>query len=135
LVAIARNRAIDYLRSGAVICCPDGDRLADREDVRLFGDMERDIRLSLGRPMLNSALQKLGATQRTAIGLAYFEGCTQSEIAKRTGHPLGTVKTWVRSALGVLREHLHAQTSNDFGIQPAYARTGSSAERTPLSGQ
>ena len=37
--------------------------------------------------------------QRQVIELAYFEGLSQTEMAERMGQPLGTVKTWVRTAL------------------------------------
>jgi RNA polymerase sigma-70 factor (ECF subfamily) len=40
------------------------------------------------------------------IELAYFEGLSQTEMAERMKQPLGTVKTWVRSALKVLRDEL-----------------------------
>jgi RNA polymerase sigma-70 factor (ECF subfamily) len=52
---------------------------------------------------VRAALQALPEAQRVAMELAYFEGLTQSEIAKRTGDPLGTVKTRLRSALASLR--------------------------------
>jgi RNA polymerase sigma-70 factor (ECF subfamily) len=38
--------------------------------------------------------------------MAYYEGLSQTEMAERMQQPLGTVKTWVRSALKVLREQL-----------------------------
>jgi RNA polymerase sigma-70 factor (ECF subfamily) len=52
---------------------------------------------------VRAALQALPEAQRVAMELAYFEGLTQSEIAQRTGDPLGTVKTRLRSALASLR--------------------------------
>jgi RNA polymerase sigma-70 factor (ECF subfamily) len=55
---------------------------------------------------VRAALQSLPEAQRQAMELAYFEGLTQSEIAKRTGDPLGTVKTRLRTALASLRAEL-----------------------------
>ena len=49
---------------------------------------------------------KLPANQREALELAYFEGLTQTEIAERMKQPLGTVKTWMRTGIRVLREEL-----------------------------
>jgi RNA polymerase sigma-70 factor (ECF subfamily) len=55
---------------------------------------------------VSAALAQLPKEQRQAVELAYFEGMTQSEIAVRTGTPLGTVKTRVRTAMQSLRQIL-----------------------------
>ncbi len=48
----------------------------------------------------------LPAEQREVLELAFFEGLTQSEIAERTGTPLGTVKTRTLLAMKKLRKAL-----------------------------
>jgi RNA polymerase sigma-70 factor (ECF subfamily) len=68
--------------------------------------MERDILLSDAARRVKVAMDKLTPNQRQVIELAYFEGLSQSEMAERLGQPLGTVKTWVRSALKNLRDDL-----------------------------
>jgi RNA polymerase sigma-70 factor (ECF subfamily) len=50
----------------------------------------------------------LPVEQRQAVELAYFEGMTHSEIAKKTGDPLGTVKTRLRSAVELLKRALQS---------------------------
>jgi RNA polymerase sigma factor (sigma-70 family) len=52
---------------------------------------------------VRAAVEALPETQRVAMELAYFEGLTQSEVATRTGVPLGTVKTRLRTALTSLK--------------------------------
>ena len=55
---------------------------------------------------LKIAFEKLTPTQRQVIELAYYEGMSQTEMAERLKQPLGTVKTWTRAALKVLRDEL-----------------------------
>jgi RNA polymerase sigma-70 factor (ECF subfamily) len=107
LLAVARNRAIDYLRSVA-----GRERNAlefeETDHPSLFVDMEHEILTSDKARVIQGAMQKLNANQRQVIELAYFEGLSQTEMAERMGQPLGTVKTWVRTALKNLRDELGA---------------------------
>jgi RNA polymerase sigma-70 factor (ECF subfamily) len=105
LLTIARNRAVDHWRS------PHGRlnraelKLENTEDPRLFTYIEGTVSI-WHRSRLGSALQKLTENERAVIDLAYFEGYSQTEMAFKLGCPLGTVKTWVRSALKTLRGEL-----------------------------
>jgi len=66
-----------------------------------------DQAMSLDRARrLKEAFEKLTPNQKTVVELAYYEGLSQTEMAERLQQPLGTVKTWIRSALKVLREQL-----------------------------
>ncbi len=100
IATIARSRAIDRVRArgtaertaSAAAAEPPGEARGVLEEVEQRSARER----------IAAALGELPAEQRTAIELAYFEGLSQSEIAARTGDPLGTVKSRIRIALGRL---------------------------------
>jgi len=53
--------------------------------------------------------------QKEALELAYFEGMTQTEIAARTGSPLGTVKSRVRAAMQSLKQFFDDGTTRQSG--------------------
>jgi len=86
------------------------DRNAFELDVRehpaLFVDMEREVQNTDHARVIRAAIAKLNPNQRKVIELAYYEGLSQTEMAERLGQPLGTIKTWVRAALGILRAEL-----------------------------
>jgi RNA polymerase sigma-70 factor (ECF subfamily) len=108
VVTIARSRAIDRLRASSVAgrvlgSVATGDLMgtalpspADRTEERREG------------ARVAAALAALPALQRETIELAYFQGLSHSEIAVKTGSPLGTVKMRVKLAMqklsGLLRE-------------------------------
>ena len=54
-------------------------------------------------------MEKLPVEQYHVVDLSYFKGLTQTEIAMKTGQPLGTVKTRMRLALKKLRTALNAE--------------------------
>jgi len=60
----------------------------------------------LGRMIVTQSLQSLTDPQRQAIQLAYYDGLTHEEIARRLGEPVGTVKSRLSNALRVLRRVL-----------------------------
>jgi len=108
IVMLTRTRAIDRFRarrsrpdvSAAVeasraIPVPSSERTPESSTI-----VAEDQRLVRG------ALARLPDHFRSLIELAYYEGLTHTEIAERTGIPLGTVKTRLRSAMGTLRSAL-----------------------------
>jgi RNA polymerase sigma-70 factor (ECF subfamily) len=103
LLAVARNRAIDYLRSAGGRMRNACD-LGETDHPALFTDLEKQILNADRVRRVKDALAKLSESQRAVIELAYFEGMSQTEIADHMGQPLGTVKTWARTALKSLRE-------------------------------
>ncbi len=106
LLAIARNRAIDHLRSLSARMDRSAWELDVREHPSLFVDMEREVLNGDHARLIRKAIASLNENQQKVIQLAYYEGLSQTEMAQRMGEPLGTVKTWVRSALRHLREQL-----------------------------
>jgi RNA polymerase sigma factor (sigma-70 family) len=111
LMAIARNKAMDALRSTtterATVVRPlvsDDDEdsgLPDAADDRA-GPMDRLIQ-SIDAMRLRDCLQRLEPAQRQAIALAFYDGLTHAELAAHLRQPLGTVKAWVRRGLERLR--------------------------------
>jgi RNA polymerase sigma-70 factor (ECF subfamily) len=101
LLVIARNRAISKLRRHNPA---SGEELLENTVV-LPTTLESQVAQGQLIGKVKGALENLPKEQRAAIELAYFEGLTHSEIAERTGDPLGTVKTRLRSAVETLKRN------------------------------
>jgi RNA polymerase sigma factor (sigma-70 family) len=65
------------------------------------GDVVEAVAASGERAAVRAALDALPPEQREVLGSMYFDGLSQSQIAERTGIPLGTVKS--RALLGMRR--------------------------------
>lgn len=102
LVVVARNRAIDLLRRRKPADSVDDVVLASASN--LASEAERNALVQKVRQVL----QGLPIEQQRSMELAFFEGLSHSEIAERTGDPLGTVKTRIRLALITLRKAFQA---------------------------
>ncbi len=103
-LGITRNRAIDALRrsSGSAPKLDlDDDAVLESQTAGELTESEA-IRRETSR-RVRGALRELPDEQSEVIGLAYFGGFTQSEIAEMLGMPLGTVKGRMRLGLEKIR--------------------------------
>jgi RNA polymerase sigma-70 factor (ECF subfamily) len=98
LAVISRNRAIDAVRKRR----PDTD-IAD-VIVSVEPDLAGDAERARAMEKVRGALGAMPSAQRSALEMAYFEGLTHTEIAAKTGEPLGTIKTRIRAGLLALRK-------------------------------
>jgi RNA polymerase sigma-70 factor, ECF subfamily len=95
LATIAKSRAIDRLRrTDALTRATDGLSAPEAPS-----SPEGEVDDARNRQRLAQAVELLPSTAREVLDLAWREGLSQSEIAARTGLPLGTVKTRTRLAL------------------------------------
>jgi len=102
LITIARNKAIDRLRSrGHASRMEPIDAAGEVADAAplaedSLADGERSARL-------RDCLVTLAAHEQKALRGAFFDGNTYEELATRMNVPLGTMKSWIRRALQKLK--------------------------------
>ena len=109
VITIARSRAIDRLRAaGTAGRAIEGAEIAvDTHPTIPLSPVDHTERRST-ESRVADALAALPKEQRQAIELAYFDGLSQTEIATKTGSPLGTVKMRVKLAVEKLARILKA---------------------------
>jgi RNA polymerase sigma-70 factor (ECF subfamily) len=99
---IARTRALDLIRSRSR--CPeiadDSQSLADTAVPR------EEERRRVATCTVRSAIRELPPAQRHLLHLAFYEGLSHSQIARKLDRPLGTVKTQIRTGVGLLRQSM-----------------------------
>jgi len=106
MVSVARNRAIDHLRSWEGRMAQGMLPIHEWDAPCTSDNLEEKLLATDVGKSLERAMKKLTARQQQLLNLAYVEGLTQSEIAEHLQRPLGTIKTWVRAALQELRTEM-----------------------------
>lgn len=101
LLVATRNRAISRLRRKR-----GKTEELDENGVILQVDLESVAAQNVLLDKVRVVMGNLPEGQRQAVELAYFEGMSHTEIAEKTGQPLGTVKTRIRSAVETLKQVL-----------------------------
>ena len=105
LLNLSRSRAIDRLRGRRTRPEAAADSLA-LELPDLAQPIDEKLALSGRATQIRAAVEELSVLERMAIELAFYEGLTHVEIAKRLELPLGTVKTRIRQGLLKLKDRL-----------------------------
>lgn len=97
LTAIARNKAIDHLRTVA-----RKPEQVDVDSIELVAnDASAQDRLESAdqRAKLRTCIEALTPQQQWAIRAAFFGGATYVDLAHRADVPIGTMKSWIRRGL------------------------------------
>ncbi len=102
LAAIARHRAIDWVRRKGEVPMPASDDEDEDWLQRVADPRDREAEF-LDRDALLACLDRLEPTQRDCVVRAYCEGLSREELAVRYDRPVNTVKTWLHRGLAVLR--------------------------------
>lgn len=101
LSTIARNRAIDMLRSkGPPLAAPDEDGTDYYERIAAPGDPEANM---MNLAALRHCLGEIEEPARSCVLLAYYEGYSREELATRFERPVNTIKTWLHRSLAALK--------------------------------
>ncbi len=108
LLTLARNRALDNLRLKSERQRRREDQTEELPSIARAPEYEKALDEKRRAEVVRSLMGSLGAQQKKAIEMAYFEGLSHSEIAAALHEPLGTVKSWIRNGLLRLKEGMQA---------------------------
>jgi len=113
ITTIARRRLIDRLRSASRR--PETEEFNEEIGYGPVGDAPNAGMLAAEVEVAKRALAQLDPAQREILLMGIVDGMTHSEIAARTGKPLGTVKTQIRRGLLKVRDLIE---KNEPGGEP-----------------
>lgn len=101
MTRIVRNKTIDWLRSEPT------NQLSTDHDIDLDTEIMATTNISFeDNKDLYECLKEIEEKPRNALLQVYFKGLTHQELAKKTGNALGTIKSWIRRSLPLLKRCL-----------------------------
>jgi RNA polymerase sigma-70 factor (ECF subfamily) len=104
MAAIARNRALDVVRRATPLSIEDVPAALEVADTGRLASEQVEISDELRR--LEACLDRLEPGRKEIVKLAYLEGLSREELARRFGHPVATIKTWLHRSLKQIRDCL-----------------------------
>jgi RNA polymerase sigma-70 factor (ECF subfamily) len=120
LMSITHHRAVDVARRERVRRTESADTL---DSVRADTNVPREAWLAIQAIDVRDALAALTECQRQVIEMCYFQGFTQSELARHLGLPIGTIKSRTHAALRSLHKQLERRgvTLEEIWSLPSYS--------------
>lgn len=105
LVGIVRNKSIDWIRKNPIGRDVNDEILLDSQDfmVQMENAHIDSGTSSTDTQALIDCMDELDDAQRKAISNVYYQGFTHKEYSSKSGHPLGTIKSWIRRGLQALK--------------------------------
>src|SRR5450830_457686 len=105
MTAVVRNRCLDVLRAA-----PHEAQLAEEQSFDDWASEDlgplAEITASTEVKALMNCMSHLAPLQRQAIAMSYFHDLAHEQLAQQLVQPLGTIKTWIRRGLQVLKNCL-----------------------------
>jgi RNA polymerase sigma-70 factor (ECF subfamily) len=103
LAVVAHRRAVDEVRRSERRNRTENAHAGREAEEGPEEDVVEAMTRAWGRQRVAAVLAQLPNDQRTAIGLAFYEGQTYTQVARTLGIPEGTAKSRLRLALARLR--------------------------------
>lgn len=103
---IVRSRALDFLRQRGTGRLDEAQALDEVVLETVASDDASPLDTTQASEQawaLHECLRKLEARQREVISLAYLRDLSHAELSAQLRLPLGTVKSWIRRGLDLLR--------------------------------
>jgi RNA polymerase sigma-70 factor (ECF subfamily) len=112
LIAIVRNKALDHLRAAQRHAADSiDDEGEDGTTMEIADERPNPMQLLVQATdglRIRTCMEKLDASHRQSLALAFYHGLSHSEVAAQMRAPLGSVKAWVRRGLERLKKCLEA---------------------------
>ncbi len=111
LITLARNKAVDFIRQkrNPESVREDPEEFQDRYILPRLAENIQPINLEQilnDKERIVNAIDSLTDAQRFVLDLAFYDGLTEKEIAKKLNIPFQTVRSKIQIALGNLNEKL-----------------------------